>query len=56
MRSKAAILVAPNTPLVIEEVIFPGPAPDQVRLKLFAKGAAACYPYHCLADEIREEG
>jgi Zn-dependent alcohol dehydrogenase len=38
MRSKAAILVEPNTPLVIDEVDFPDPAPDQVLVKLFASG------------------
>ena len=38
MRSKAAILVEPNTPLVIDEVEFPDPAPDQVLIKLFASG------------------
>jgi Zn-dependent alcohol dehydrogenase len=38
IRSKAAILVAPNTPLVIDEVTFPDPAPDQVLIKLFASG------------------
>lgn len=37
-RSKAAILVEPNTPLVIDEVTFPDPAPDQVLIKLFASG------------------
>lgn len=37
-RSKAAILVEPNTPLVIDEVEFPDPAPDQVLVKLFASG------------------
>jgi Zn-dependent alcohol dehydrogenase len=38
MRSKAAILVEPNTPLVIDEVTFPDPEPDQVLVKLFASG------------------
>jgi Zn-dependent alcohol dehydrogenase len=38
MRSKAAILVEPNTSLVIDEVEFPDPAPDQVLIKLFASG------------------
>ncbi|PON18652.1 dehydrogenase [Candidatus Entotheonella serta] len=38
MRSKAAVLVGPNTPLVIDEVDFPDPAPDQVLVKLFASG------------------
>ncbi len=38
MRSKAAVLVEPNTPLVIDEVDFPDPAPDQVLVKLFASG------------------
>jgi Zn-dependent alcohol dehydrogenase len=38
MRSKAAILVEPNAPLVIDEVDFPDPAPDQVLVKLFASG------------------
>jgi Zn-dependent alcohol dehydrogenase len=37
-RSKAAILVEPNTPLVIDEVAFPDPEPDQVLIKLFASG------------------
>jgi Zn-dependent alcohol dehydrogenase len=38
MHSKAAILVEPNTPLVIDQVEFPDPAPDQVLIKLFASG------------------
>jgi Zn-dependent alcohol dehydrogenase len=37
-RSKAAILVEPNAPLVIDDVTFPDPQPDQVLLKLFASG------------------
>ena len=37
-RSKAAVLVAPNTPLVIDHVTFPDPQPDQVLIKLFASG------------------
>ena len=40
-RSKAAILVAPNEPLVIDQVTFPDPQPDQVLVKLFASGI--CY-------------
>jgi D-arabinose 1-dehydrogenase-like Zn-dependent alcohol dehydrogenase len=37
-RSKAAILVEPNAPLVIDDVTFPDPQPDQVLLKLCASG------------------
>src|SRR5499427_2719685 len=37
-RSKAAILVEPNAPLVIDDVTFPDPQPDQVLVKLFASG------------------
>src|SRR5262249_40506098 len=37
-RSKAAILVEPNAPLVIDDVTFPDPQPDQVLIKLFASG------------------
>ena len=37
-RSKAAVLVAPNAPLVIDDVTFPDPQPDQVLIKLFASG------------------
>jgi Zn-dependent alcohol dehydrogenase len=36
--SKAAILVEPNAPLVIDQVTFPDPEPDQVLVKLFASG------------------
>ena len=38
IQSKAAILIEPNTPLVIDQVTFPDPAPDQVLVKLFASG------------------
>ena len=37
-RSKAAVLVEPNAPLVIDDVTFPDPQPDQVLIKLFASG------------------
>src|SRR5919201_3489478 len=37
-RSKAAILVEPNAPVVIDDVTFPDPQPDQVLIKLFASG------------------
>ena len=36
--SQAAILVEPNAPLIIDEVVFPDPGPGQVLLKLFASG------------------
>jgi len=36
--SRAAILVAPNRPLVVDEVQLPDPEPDQVLIKLFASG------------------
>lgn len=36
--SRAAILVEPNRPLVVDEVQFPDPANDQVFVKLFASG------------------
>ena len=37
-RSKAAVLVEPNAPLVIDDVTFSDPQPDQVLIKLFASG------------------
>lgn len=36
--SRAAILVESNKPLVVDEVTFPDPEPDQVLVKLFASG------------------
>jgi Zn-dependent alcohol dehydrogenase len=36
--SKAAILVEANQPLVIDQVTFPDPDPDQVLVRLFASG------------------
>ncbi len=38
IQGRAAILVEPNKPLVIDEIDFPDPAPDQVLVKLFASG------------------
>jgi Zn-dependent alcohol dehydrogenase len=38
MKARAAILVEPNRPLVVDEVEFPEPARDQVLAKLFATG------------------
>ncbi len=38
IHGRAAILVEPNKPLVIDEIDFPDPAPDQVLVKLFASG------------------
>jgi Zn-dependent alcohol dehydrogenase len=37
-KSRAAILVEPNKPLVVDQVELPDPAPDQVLVKLFASG------------------
>lgn len=37
-RCRAAILVEPNKPLVVDEIEFPDPASDQVLVKLFASG------------------
>jgi Zn-dependent alcohol dehydrogenase len=37
-KCRAAILVESNSPLVVDEVEFPDPAPDQVLVKLFASG------------------
>ena len=37
-KSRAAILVESRKPLVVDEVTFPDPAPDQVLVKLFASG------------------
>ncbi len=37
-KGKAAIFVEPNKPLVIDEVEFPDPGPDQVLVKLSASG------------------
>jgi Zn-dependent alcohol dehydrogenase len=36
--SRAAVLVEPRKPLVVDEVTYPDPAPDQVLVKLFASG------------------
>jgi len=38
IKCRAAILVEPNKPLVVDEVEIPDPAPDQVSVKLFASG------------------
>jgi Zn-dependent alcohol dehydrogenase len=38
IKCRAAILVEPNRPLVVDEVEFPDPAPDQVLVKLFSSG------------------
>jgi Zn-dependent alcohol dehydrogenase len=38
IKCRAAILVEPNKPLVVDEVEFPDPAADQVLVKLFASG------------------
>jgi Zn-dependent alcohol dehydrogenase len=38
IKSRAAILVEPNKPLVVDEVEFSDPGPDQVLVKLFASG------------------
>ena len=38
IKGRAAILVEPNKPLVVDEVEFPDPQPDQVLVKLFASG------------------
>ena len=37
-KCRAAILVESNKPLIVDEVAFPDPAPDQVLVKLFASG------------------
>jgi Zn-dependent alcohol dehydrogenase len=37
-KGKAAIFVEPNRPLIIDEVEFPDPGPDQVLIRLFASG------------------
>lgn len=37
-KGRAAILVEPNRPLVVDQVEFPDPAPDQVLVKLFFSG------------------
>jgi Zn-dependent alcohol dehydrogenase len=37
-KSRAAILVEPNKSLIVDEVEFPDPAPDQVLVKLFSSG------------------
>jgi len=37
-KCRAAILLEPNKPLVVDEVEMPDPAPDQVLVKLFASG------------------
>ena len=38
VKARAAILVEPNKPLVVDEIEFPDPAADQVLVKLFASG------------------
>jgi len=38
IKCRAAILVEPNKPLVVDEVEFPDPAADQVLVKLFSSG------------------
>jgi Zn-dependent alcohol dehydrogenase len=38
IRGRAAILVEPNKPLIVDEVEFPDPAADQVVVKLFGSG------------------
>src|SRR5215471_17132588 len=38
IKCRAAILVEPNKPLVVDEVELPDPGPDQVLVKLFASG------------------
>jgi Zn-dependent alcohol dehydrogenase len=38
IKGRAAILVEPNKPLVVDEIEFPDPAPDQVLVKLFSSG------------------
>ena len=38
IKGRAAILVEPNQPLVVDEIEFPDPAPDQVLVKLFSSG------------------
>ena len=38
LKCRAAILIEPNKPLVVDEVEFPEPAPDQVLVKLFSSG------------------
>ena len=37
-KGRAAIFVEPNKPLVVDEVEFPDPGPDQVLVKLFSSG------------------
>ena len=37
-KSRAAILVEPNKPLVVDTVEIPDPGPDQVLVKLFSSG------------------
>src|SRR5918996_2864212 len=37
-KCRAAILVEPNQPLIVDQVELPDPAPDQVLVKLFASG------------------
>jgi Zn-dependent alcohol dehydrogenase len=38
MKAKAALFIAPKQPLIIAEIEFPDPGPDQVLVKLFASG------------------
>ncbi|HEU4345150.1 MAG TPA: zinc-binding dehydrogenase [Candidatus Binatia bacterium] len=38
IQGRAAILVETNKPLIVDEIEFPDPAPDQVLVKLFSSG------------------
>src|SRR5919106_2162468 len=38
IKGRAAILVEPNTPLIVDEVVFPDPAAAQFLIKLFGSG------------------
>jgi Zn-dependent alcohol dehydrogenase len=38
MKAKAALFIAPKQPLIVDEIEFPDPGPDQVLVKLFASG------------------
>jgi hypothetical protein len=52
IKGRAAILVEPNKPLVIDEIEFPEPAADQVLVKLFSSGV--CHSQiHTMRREAR---
>jgi Zn-dependent alcohol dehydrogenase len=51
-KGRAAIFVEPNKPLVVDEIEFPDPGPDQILVKLFASGV--CHSQlHTMSRPVR---